>query len=324
MRTILILASNPKETSVLRLNREVDDIREGLRRSLNREQFILETRGAVRPEDLRRAILDVKPQIVHFCGHGTGKQGLVLENDDGTAFLASTEALSDLFKIFADQVECVLLNACYSEAQADAIVQHINYVIGMNREVRDDAAIAFALSFYEGLGGGLSVEKAFALSRNTVQLESSKLSVANRKLLPVNEGSTFNNTLDYLIPVLKKKPGLAACEDPDFYIGTIWTQIIPEPNNVNKQHLITIRWGNYRWQQVRTLAANGLLLCYEKRNQDYIPRVVIVSCLDPQNYPNTATSISSATQVRNGQAPEPSNQEAREQLYYHDWHEIKW
>lgn len=30
MRTILILASNPKETSVLRLDREVDDIREGL------------------------------------------------------------------------------------------------------------------------------------------------------------------------------------------------------------------------------------------------------------------------------------------------------
>ncbi len=52
-------------------------------------------------------MLEVKPQIVHFCGHGTGNQGLVLEDNDGNEHLASTEALSDLFRIFAEQVECV-------------------------------------------------------------------------------------------------------------------------------------------------------------------------------------------------------------------------
>jgi CHAT domain-containing protein len=147
MKKILVLASNPKKTSLLDLDREIRDIREGLQRSLNRDQFVLETRGAVRPEDLRRAMLEVKPQIVHFCGHGTGNQGLVLEDNNGNEHLASTEALSDLFRIFAEQVECVLLNACYSEVQADALFEHVNYVIGMNREVRDDAAIAFTVGF---------------------------------------------------------------------------------------------------------------------------------------------------------------------------------
>jgi hypothetical protein len=79
VKKILVLASNPRRTSLLDLNREIRDIREVLRRSLNRDQFVLETREAVRPEDLRRAMLEVKPQIVHFCGHGTGNQGLVEE-----------------------------------------------------------------------------------------------------------------------------------------------------------------------------------------------------------------------------------------------------
>ncbi|WP_414573507.1 hypothetical protein [Nostoc sp. CCY 9925] len=82
MKRILILASNPKGTSVLDLDREIRDIREGLRRSPNRDRFDIEVRGAVRPIDLRRAMLEVEPQIVHFCGHGSGKGGLVLEDDD--------------------------------------------------------------------------------------------------------------------------------------------------------------------------------------------------------------------------------------------------
>ena len=84
MKTILILASNPKGTSVLDLDREIRDVREGLRRSPNRDEFRIEVRGAVRPIDLSRALLEVEPQIVHFCGHGTGDKGLVLEEDDGT------------------------------------------------------------------------------------------------------------------------------------------------------------------------------------------------------------------------------------------------
>ena len=35
---------------------------------------------------------------------------------------------------------------------ADAISQHINYAIGMNREIGDKAAIAFAQGFYDSLG----------------------------------------------------------------------------------------------------------------------------------------------------------------------------
>ncbi len=40
----------------------------------------------------------------------------------------------DLFELFADKIECVVLNACYSEPQAKAIAQQIDYVIAKIRE----------------------------------------------------------------------------------------------------------------------------------------------------------------------------------------------
>ncbi len=172
MKTILILASSPVNEARLRLDKEVREIDEELRRSQKRDQFKLEQRWAVRTDDLRRALLDTEPQIVHFCGHGSGTQGLVIEDEAGKSRLVSTEALADLFELCAEHVECVLLNACYSEEQAKAIVQHIDYVIGMSDAVGDTAAIKFATGFYDGLGAGKSIETAYKFGRNAIQLEN--------------------------------------------------------------------------------------------------------------------------------------------------------
>jgi hypothetical protein len=161
-KTILVLASSPTNEARLRLDKEVREIDEGLRRSHHREKFTLQQRWAVRPDDLRRALLDFNPEIVHFCGHGSGDDGLVLENDAGLAQLVPTEALANLFKRFATRgLECVVLNACYSEIQAKAIAEHIDYVVGMNSGIGDDAAIKFAVGFYDELGAGWSYEDAY-------------------------------------------------------------------------------------------------------------------------------------------------------------------
>lgn len=40
------------------------------------DQFLLEKIWATRVRDLRRAMQTHKPTIVHFCGHGTGEQGM--------------------------------------------------------------------------------------------------------------------------------------------------------------------------------------------------------------------------------------------------------
>lgn len=169
-KTILILSANPKGTSPLRLDEEVREIKAGIQRSRYRDRFVIEYQLAARPRDVQRAMLDCKPQIVHFCGHGTGDKGLVLEDETGKVKAVSTPALATLFELFSDQVECVLLNACYSRVQAKAIARHINYVIGMKQAIGDRAAIEFATSFYDALGAGESVDFAFRLGKNAMQL----------------------------------------------------------------------------------------------------------------------------------------------------------
>lgn len=210
MKTILILSSNPKGTSVLDLDREIRDIREGLRRSLNRDQFRIEARGAVRPIDLRRSLLDERPQIVHFCGHGSGAGGLVLETDSGEAQLVDSNALAELFAEFATQIECILLNACYSEVQATALTQHINNVIGMNQEIPDAAAIAFSIGFYDAIGAGKSIEEAYRLGRSAIRTDLTNPSPDSRKLIPIDSphNAPSPELADYLIPVLKQKAQL--------------------------------------------------------------------------------------------------------------------
>lgn len=206
MKTILILASNPKGTSVLDLDREIRDIREGLRRSQNRDQFDLEVRGAVRPIDLSRALLEVQPQIVHFCGHGSGEEGLVLEDDQGNAHPISSDALANLFKQFSSTVECILLNACYSEVQASKLIEHINYVIGMSHEIPDAAAIAFSVGFYDAISAGTSVEKAYHLGRSAIETNLPAATTHGRKFIPILSPEDRPIVLlDHLIPVLKQK-----------------------------------------------------------------------------------------------------------------------
>jgi AAA-like domain/TIR domain/CHAT domain len=171
MKKILILTANPKNTDKLRLDEEVREIEEGLQRSRRRDQFEIISRWAVRPDDLRRALLDHEPQIVHFSGHGAGTDGLVLENTAGQMKLVSTQSLARLFKLFQNKVECVLLNACYSGTQAAAIHEHIDCVIGMNQAIGDQAAIQFAVGFYDGLGAGRSYQEAFEFGLVALDLE---------------------------------------------------------------------------------------------------------------------------------------------------------
>ncbi|VXD18401.1 conserved hypothetical protein [Planktothrix serta PCC 8927] len=160
-KTILFLAANPESSCQLRLDKEVREIEEGLKRSQKRSKFKLEKRSAVTPKDMQRAILDLNPQIIHFSGHGVGKGGLELEDEQGQVKLVSAEALGRLFELFKEQIECVVLNACYSEVQAQAIVKYIPHVIGMKQAVSDQAAIAFAMGFYDALGAGKDYNFAY-------------------------------------------------------------------------------------------------------------------------------------------------------------------
>jgi hypothetical protein len=172
MKTILILSANPADTTRLRLDKEVREIQQTLRQSHHRDEFTVIPVGAVRIDDLQQTLYDYHPTIVHFSGHGSGNDGLILEDNSGRSVLVSEKALARLFQAFQTEVECVLLNACYSEIQAKAIHQHIDCVVGMNQAIGDSAAIKFAVGFYRALGAGEPYNNCFESGRTLIDLNA--------------------------------------------------------------------------------------------------------------------------------------------------------
>jgi CHAT domain-containing protein len=179
--SVLFLAADPTNEARLRLGEELREIQEKLLYiAKHRDNFLLDQRMSVRPTDVSQALLDVEPKVVHFSGHGSAAGELCFENKNGQIQRIEPETLAALFEQFSDHVECVILNACYSEPQAKAISQHIKYVIGMNKAIGDRAAIAFSIGFYQALGAKRSIEEAFQLGKVQVMMQN-----ANDGTIPI-------------------------------------------------------------------------------------------------------------------------------------------
>ncbi len=171
MKKILILSANPKNTRSLRLDQEIREIKNTLQLSPHRDEFEIIAGSAVQVDDLTRFLSHHQPTMVHFSGHGTGTDGLILEDNSAQQQLVSTQALAKLFDLFQQQVECVLLNACYSQAQATAIHQHIDCVVGMNEAIGDEAAIQFSIGFYTALFAGRDYQNSFHMGCAAIDLQ---------------------------------------------------------------------------------------------------------------------------------------------------------
>src|SRR4051812_43215152 len=168
---VLFLAATPAGSQPLKLDEEIRQITAKVRAAEYRDSLELVSRWAVRPDDLMQALLEVKPHVVHFSGHGSPAAELILLDDRGDPKPVGQEALVHLFRTLKDNVRVVVLNACYSRTQAEAIAKTIDCTVGMNRPIGDAAAIVFAASFYRALGFGRSVKEAFELGNAALLLE---------------------------------------------------------------------------------------------------------------------------------------------------------
>lgn len=166
---ILFLGAN-STVEPLDLEHEFSRIEDNLARSRGREALELKQVWAVTVDRLTRALLDEAPTIVHFSGHGN-TDGIVLRDELGEPSPVRGEELAGLFALFKDTVQCVVLNACYSEVQAKAIRSHIPHVIGLPSEVEDSAAIAFSTGFYQAIGAGKEIPFAFELGKQRARME---------------------------------------------------------------------------------------------------------------------------------------------------------
>ncbi len=196
-KAILILAANPSRDAQFCLEQEVQAIDDRLSRSRNRQQFVLNPQWTLRADDLRQALLAVEPQIVHVCGQGAEVAGLAVENASGQMQRVDAIALAGLFELFAEQVECVLLNGCYAEDQAEAISQHVDYVIGLSGAIADRTALKFVAGFYDALGAGRSLEVAYKFGCNAIQLAG-----VPQHLVPVLKRRSAPELQNFSVPLV--------------------------------------------------------------------------------------------------------------------------
>jgi hypothetical protein len=157
---ILFLAANPADTRPRALDEECAAIERELRLTAARDDFEFRSKWAVTVDELMRHLLDLQPAIIHFSGHGNAR-GLLLEGDDGRSQLVAPAALSKMIKSTAASARVAVLNACYSDAQAEALRDVVGCAIGMTGLISEDAARSFSVGFYRALGYRCSVGNAY-------------------------------------------------------------------------------------------------------------------------------------------------------------------
>jgi CHAT domain len=184
---ILFLAADPLDVGYRpRLGEEIREIGKEIRAGSNRDSFDLKSEWAVRPNDLQTVLLQHNPHIVHFSGHGSRSQGIILEDDDGNMHPVGKKVLADLFFLVGGNLRVVVLNACFTRIQGEVFQQVVDYTIGINKAIGDQAAVAFSAAFYRALAFGRSVQQAYELAKN--QLDLLKIPESKKIELLIREG----------------------------------------------------------------------------------------------------------------------------------------
>lgn len=165
---VLCLLAGPAAASRLRLRAEHRGIEEAARRGRERTLDI-KVSSATRRQDVIPALLDHRPHILHFAGHGSANGYLLLEDDAGRPAPVHATALAAVLKPVGG-VHTVLLTACHLGLYLDVISPYAHELIGAERELPDRDALTFSRGYYTALALGTGPEAAFALGEADIAL----------------------------------------------------------------------------------------------------------------------------------------------------------
>lgn len=210
---ILFLASNPDAARLLLLGDELRSVQQDIDSSPHGRLFEVRLGAAPRLDDIRKALTSLPPTIVHFGGHGAGASGILFHDDTRGSRLVNSKALRDMFELVKGRVRLVVLSACFSAEQASAIVEVVDYVVGMTNAVDDGAACRFSPAFYRALASGHSVRAAVSWGRWAIEHGSGDEGKAPwRREAESFVSSGADSGGDERMPQLLVRPGVNADE----------------------------------------------------------------------------------------------------------------
>lgn len=163
---VLFLAANPDSATRLELGREFNKIRDAIARAKFRMSFqLIPPEFNAQVETISASLISYRPHVVHFAGHGSKSQGLVLEDKNHRTILTGKAELTALLKKLRGGIRLIFLNACYTEEQSRMLREIFDYTIGSDGLIEDRCAAEFARAFYRHLAEGATVGEAFLASQ---------------------------------------------------------------------------------------------------------------------------------------------------------------
>ena len=232
-KCILVLAANPRGTDRVELERSADLIRAQLAQGRYGKDYQVQIERGIRLEDLRRYLVEYKPTIVHVVGQGSATGEILLADDSDRVAPVTPAEIAHLFATEEQQIECVVLNSCFSLEMADALLDFIPCTIGIDEDNYDPAAVTFISEFYRGIFAGKGYYGAYELGR---------------KQIPVSEGEdtelpclmTIDRTLLGVPPEYDRQPNVRSTrknpqssqqEEPQVY--SLWYGTNRKPKDSN-------------------------------------------------------------------------------------------
>ncbi|WP_088893320.1 CHAT domain-containing tetratricopeptide repeat protein [Leptolyngbya ohadii] len=191
-KTILMLSANPESIDRLRREEEIKTIENALGRATlarvkqSRSSTVFDSllnKLNVRATDLSQELSTIQSSCICISGDEDGIEGLMLGSNFSKSesnHSGKLKSIVDFFRLHSERIDCVILNGCYSEEQARGIVQHIEFVIGISRELEHEKVIRFLSEFYYQLSLENTIQSSYSLGYNLLERVDSE----NTQLLP--------------------------------------------------------------------------------------------------------------------------------------------
>ncbi len=167
-------------------------IKAALAGPMNSGQMTLQTAKHATRKEIRNALLQQKPDIIQFVGHGIyqdGKGYLALVNEKtGKTWLVDDERFANLYLGYGDHLGLISLATCESAKSDDPqgflgvapklVERDVPAVLAMRYQVRIETAKIFLEDFYSSVAARKPIDWATQAARNAI---SQELGFGNRE-----------------------------------------------------------------------------------------------------------------------------------------------
>jgi serine/threonine protein kinase len=182
-RSLLFVAASPAVAGPDIFGRKTRRIREELERSVARDRFALVDCLAPEAYDLLRCLRRHRPALVYFAGGEppTGErrrgQGLFGEcgglyvRRNGVPQLVTPTGLQEMFGAAGSSVKLVVLDRSFTQLQAEALLAHVDCVVGTPGTASPDLAEVYGVALFGAIGDCESIATAHRHACAAVRLE---------------------------------------------------------------------------------------------------------------------------------------------------------